>query len=316
MHDDNLQDAFISTNTLIFSQSVIRSLEDMIGTPFALDKTSFREAAFSSPFNMIAYIHFAGAIQGEYILSLDEITAAILIEAYEVGMSDDDLREIRSDYADFIKELLNLAVGQSISELEQSFGYLTYAPCTVVYGEIEFPDIMSGNVRIKSDTREILCGFALDFAKVKTGRKLEETLQELEKKTIEANKTRKEVDTILQLLPSALIAVNSDGKIIPGHGHKAASVLGYDSDKDIVGSDLVSLLELKEDASRVMEKFFKLFKTNDSFPFEEFLTMCEGKFVSQRGKIFKLDWLPVANDDANTLDKLLVIIEDITEKRG
>lgn len=313
MQEDGLQDAYISTNTLIFAQSVIRSLEDMIGMPFHLSKTSFREAAFSSPFKMIAYIHFAGAIQGEYILSLDEITAAMLIEAYEDGMSHDDLREMRSDYADFVKELLNLAVGQSIPELEQSFGCLTYAPCTVVYGEIEFPNIMSGNVRIESDPGEILCGFALDLAKVKIGRKLEETLRELEKKTIEANKARKEVKTILQLLPSALIAVNSDGKIIPGHSHRAASVLGYDPEKDIVGSDLASLLELKPDASTVMEKFFRLFKTNGSFPLEEFLTMCEGEFVSQRGKIFKLDWLPVANDEADALDKLLVIIEDITK---
>ncbi len=197
---DNLQDAYISTNTVIFAQRVIQSLEDMIGMPFELNRTSFREALFSSPFNMIAYIHFAGAIQGEYILALDEITAAKLTEVYEDEMSGKDLREMREDYGGFVKELLNLAVGQSISQLEHSFGYLTYTPCTVVYGEIDFPDVMSGNIRIESVPGEILCGFSLDLARLKIGRKLEETLQELEKKTLEANIVRKEVKTILQMV--------------------------------------------------------------------------------------------------------------------
>ncbi len=109
-----------------FAQTVICSLEDMVGISFGLNKSSFKKIPFSSPFNMTAYIHFAGTIQGDYILSLDEITAAKLAGVYEEGMSDNDLRKMREDYGGFIKELLNLAVGQAILELEQSFGCLTY----------------------------------------------------------------------------------------------------------------------------------------------------------------------------------------------
>ncbi len=110
------------------------------------------------------------------------------------------------------------------------------------------------------------------------------------------------------------MAVNSEGKIIPGHSRTAASVLGYDSDKEIVGSDLATLLKLKSEDTQILEKFFLMFKADAPFPFEELLTMCEGEFVSHRGHIYKLDWLPVADNKAKSLDKLLVIIEDITEK--
>ncbi|MDM8524619.1 hypothetical protein QUF80_14720 [Desulfococcaceae bacterium HSG8] len=300
---------YVGTNTIIFAQSVIQSLEDMIGIPFELNKASFKEVPFSSQFNMIACIHFSGVIQGDYILALDEIMAAKLADIYEEGMSDNELREMRDEYSGMIKELLNIAVGQSITELEQSFGDLTYTPCTMIYGEIEFPDFLSGNMIIEGDTGKIQCGFSLNLARLKIGQRLEEALHEVEKKMTEASKARKEVKTILQLVPSGLVAVSSEGKILPGYSRATASVVGHDTEKEIIGSDLGTLMKLKPDDSLALEKFFLLFKKNGSFPLEGLMKMCEGEFVNQDGKIFKLDWLPVVNDESESLEKLLVIIK-------
>ncbi len=314
--NNNSRNGYISTNAVFFAQSVIRSLEDMVGDPFVLNKSSFKEIPFSSRFNMIAYIHFSGTIQGDYILSLDEITAAKLIDAYESGMPENDLREMREDYGGFIKELLNLAVGQSILELEQSFGYLTYTPGTVIYGEVEFPDVTSGTIMIENEKGGILCGFSLNLAEVKIGRKLEETLQELEKKTIEANRTAKDVEGILNLIPSGLVAINSDAKILPGHSHSTAGIVGYDSGREIVGSDLATLLCLEPDTFQILIKWVhKVFLKHGSLPFEKLVLMCGNEFTNQRGKIFKLDWLPVINEKTGYMEKLLIIIQDFTEKR-
>ena len=151
---ENLQNNHVGIHTFVFAKNVIRTIKDMIGVSFILNENSFHQAPFSSNFHFIAYIHFAGAIEGDYLLSLDEILAIKLIDAYEDGMSDDDIREMRGDYGDFIKELLNTAVGISIIELEQTFGNLTYSSCVLVYGEIEFPDISTGNIKIKEKNGE------------------------------------------------------------------------------------------------------------------------------------------------------------------
>ncbi len=315
---DLSQIGYISTNTIIFAHSVIRSLEDMVGAAFALNKASFRETPFSSPFRMIAYIHFSGTIQGDYILGLDEMTAARLAGVCKHGMSDNDIHKMREDYGGFVKELLNLAVAQSILDIEQSFGNLTYIPATVVYGEIEFPDVMSGNVKIESEAGEIeiLCGFSLNLAKLKISRKLDETLRELEKRRIEANEVRENLENILQKLPTGVVAINSACKVLPGHSHATASVVGYDPDKEIEGTELTALLGLKQDDAHDMIKWIRLiFSAYDFFPFEKLLMMCKDEYANQQDKILRLDWLPVVNHKTKTLEKLQVLIDDVTEKR-
>ncbi|MDM8516243.1 hypothetical protein QUF76_08605 [Desulfobacterales bacterium HSG16] len=57
--------AYISTNTVLFAQNIIRSIEDMTGLSSVLNKASFKEKPFSTSFDMIVYIYFAGVIQGD-----------------------------------------------------------------------------------------------------------------------------------------------------------------------------------------------------------------------------------------------------------
>ncbi|MCP4348215.1 MAG: response regulator [Desulfobacterales bacterium] len=314
MHDLS-QIGYISTNTVIFARSVIQSLKDMVGISFMINKASFREAPFSPPFKMIAYIPFTGTIQGDYIISMDEIAAAKLSGVYKEGMSGNEILKMREDYGGFIKELLNLAAARSILGLEQSFGNLTYTPATLVYGEIEFPNVMSGNIRIESNKCKIQCGFSLNLAKLKIGRKLEETLKDLEKRKIEATEAQKDLENILQKLPTGVVAINSACKVLPGHGLSTASVLGYDPGEKIEGTDLSVLLGLAPDDSHNLTKWINLvFSAYDSFSFEKLLLLCEDEFANQHDKILRLDWVPVVNNKTGTLEKLQVIIEDITEK--
>nr|MEC4580655.1 PP2C family protein-serine/threonine phosphatase [Candidatus Parabeggiatoa sp.] len=199
-HLENSKNSHISTHTFVFAKNVIQTIKDMTSVSFLLNDDSFQERSFSSSFHMIAHIHFVGTIEGDYLLSLNEVLAAKLIDAYEDGMSDDNLREIREDYGDFIKEVLNTAVGRSITKLEQTFGNLTYTYCVLVYGEIEFPEVSSGGVKIEGENGEILCGFSLNLVKLKIGRRLEEAKAENLRMKMELDIARRLQEMVL---PSA-----------------------------------------------------------------------------------------------------------------
>lgn len=304
--------AYIGTNTVGFAQNVIQALNDMAGMSFNLDTTSFKERPFVSRFNMFASVHFMGTLQGDYIISMDEITALKLIDTYQEGMSHEQIRQSREEHGGFIKELLNLAVGESILELENTFGDLTFNPCTVIYGEIDLPEIKSGQIMLTSEAMEIQCGFSLNFAVVKIGRRLEETLQELERKNIEAKKNHKVVDNILRMIPSALVAVDPDGIILPGHSRTVRSLTGYTGENPVAGLTLPTLLDLHSGQSKIINSFFQIFDQNQPLLIDDLIMMCEGELHSKNGKIFKLRWLPVIDDQNMTLEKLLILIENIT----
>mgnify|MGYP003574347821 CR=1 FL=1 len=279
------QNTYIDTNTLIFAKSIIYALEDMLGISFVLNKTSFRKTTFSSPFDMVACIHFTGTVQGEYLLGLDEVLAAKLIEVYEEGMSKNDLCEMREDHGGFVKELLNIAVGLSIPELEQSFGDLTHASGILIYGEIDLPDVKSGSVLIESEQGKILCGFSLNLAQVKIGRTLEKTLQQLEQITTEAKNAHKTVKTVLRLFNSASIAVTPEGKILPGCSHSPASIVGLDPDKEIVGMDVTTLLDLNSSDSHKLNHVLQEIKKSDFFSVKEIPLLEKTEFTNKQGKV-------------------------------
>ena len=314
--DNDQPRAYIGTNTVLFAQSIMRSLEDMIGLSPVLNKESFREKAFSTGFDMIIYIHFAGIIQGDYLISMDESTAAKLIEVYEDGMTNEALKEMREDYTGFIKELLNTAVGLSIPELEQIFGNLTYSSSIVVYGKIEFPDVTAGDLIIESKAGNIQCGFAIDLVKLKIGQKLEECMCMIRDVRNQAAMARKEVDTILQIVPTCLVAVSPDGTILPGYSRQARALAGIEPDGDIVGLHLHDFLSLVAEDRQAMASFFTFLSekeclSRETFPFDEVQRMCDGNFHTKHGKIFKLEWLPMVNEEKLCLEKLIVIVETI-----
>lgn len=317
---NNMPQVYIGTNTVVFAQSAIRTLEDMTGIAAVMNKGTFKERPFSTVLNMTVYIHFAGFIQGDYAISMNEATAAGLIDAYEDGMTDEELLEMREDYTGFVKEYLNTAVGLSITELEQVFGALTYSSSIVVYGKIEFPDVTSGSVVLESRAGDIQCAFSINFAKLKIGQKLEECMELVEQVNRKLNLVKREVDTILQLVPTCLVAVNAQGSILPGHSRHASEVLGYEADYIIVGLHLSDFLSLESDDRQSMDRFFELLRerscmTYESFPFQELQWMCDGQVMGQNGKHYRLDWLPVISEENSCMKKLIITVEDITNLR-
>jgi CheY-specific phosphatase CheX len=181
----HIPDNFLLANTTIFAQNVCKSIEEMAGKGYLIQKGSTREESFTYSHGMTIFINYYGSIQGDYLLSMDLQTAAKLAGLWREGFKDADLREKAETCNGFLTEMLNTAVGSSIIQLEKQFNDLTYVGANVVYGEIFFPRSQSGGITIEGQAGKILCVFAINLATLEIGRKLEESLKTIQKLTKE-----------------------------------------------------------------------------------------------------------------------------------
>lgn len=162
----------------IFAKSVADCLRDMLGAEIVVDpRLETRSFLPSHPLTVM--IHFTGPVQGEYAVSLEESTAAFLIGAWSEGVSREQLKSLRNDFGGMLKEMLNAAVGQAIPHLEARVDRLTYHPPLIIFGELEYPDVPSGLVRLSTGSGEIECSFVLDMAGTEAERMLTRAMDDL-----------------------------------------------------------------------------------------------------------------------------------------
>jgi signal transduction histidine kinase/CheY-specific phosphatase CheX len=317
---ENNKNIYLYANTVFFAQKVCQTIGDISGIPFLTKKDTIREQPFMTQHEMIAYIHVSGSIQGDYIVALDEKVACRFIGAYNDGMSEASIRELREEYSGFVKELLNISVGQAVVELEKSFGNLTFSTPTVVYGKVDFPEVMAGAIDAAGDIGVIQCAFSLNMANLKIGKKLDEALQDLEKKAAEAREAHQNIQNMLTIYPSGLVTINSSGVILPGQSVATASVVGLDPATSIVGLKLADILGISRNVADDLEKWLGLvYNKFNQMSFDDIVFLCPiGVFENERNRILKMGWLPIvkSNDDetGKTLEKMLVVIEDITKQ--
>jgi signal transduction histidine kinase/CheY-specific phosphatase CheX len=321
MMQENSKNIYLYANTVYFAQKLCQTINDITGVPFLIKKETVREQTFAAAHEMIAYIHVSGSIQGDYIISLNEKLACRLIGAYNDGMGDQEVRELREQYAGCVKELLNVAVGQSVVELEKSFGNLTFSSPTVVYGKIDFPEVMSGSIDIEGAGGIVQCAFSLNMANLKIGKKLEEALQDLERKTKEAHEAQRNIQNMLTIYPSGLVTINDNGEILPGHSKATAAVVGLPADTPIIGLKLSEILGISAHVADEWEKWLGLvYSKFAALSFEDIVFLCPiNEFENDRAKVLKIGWLPIvkgAEDGGKLgLERMLVVIEDITKQR-
>jgi CheY-specific phosphatase CheX len=266
---------YLKANTVLFAQKTCEALSDMCGAQFLPLKETIREGAFTSPYHVIIYISFTGAIQGHYLLSFNEDVVLKLIGAYDERMTPQQVRDLREDFSGLLKETLNLAVGQSIEELEKSFHNLSFTPSTVVYGEIEFPNIMSGSIAIEGREGTMLCGFLLNLANLKIKEKLDEALHEVEVQTREAEESRRNIESILSLLPTGLLAINAQGIILPGFSKSTQSIIGLSPEEEVIGRYLPECIGARQEDHTAWKNWLVMvFTKYNDLPFADIKALC------------------------------------------
>ncbi len=188
-------------NTMAFAKSVAQTIYDMAGADYQVHEDSFREMKYRFPAMMHAIIRFYGIIQGEYILSIKEETAAKLAQVFEEGIRPDELKKHREEYEGFVSEVVNVAAGQAIQYLKKEFEELTVLPGKIIYGEMVYPDIPTGYLELEGGTGTVVCCFLLNLVNLKIGKKLQEAWDEVQSKEQGIEQVRKSMKQIMVALP-------------------------------------------------------------------------------------------------------------------
>ena len=311
----------MEANTLVrhaesFAGAVCNNIRDMVGSDLAPDATSLGEIRFQPSLPMTVMIHFTGAIQGEFAVSLDETTAARMIGAWSEGMTDDELHAQRGDYGGFLKEALNTSVGQVIPGLEAEFDALTFLPPVVIWGTLEYPDVPCGCMKAIGDAGGIECYFVLNMMGLELGERLQAAIQSLRESVQEAGAAKRSVTSMLEAFPLGLVTVDRTGIVRPGHARRTASAVGLREGDQLAGIHLVELLGFDDGMRRDMGLWLEIVHDrHGQIPFRDLLGLCPvSEKENRRGNLLKLDWVPLL-DESSRLDGLLLMIEDITEKR-
>ncbi len=299
-----------------FAEDVCANLRDMVGCELHPDEDSICQAKFNPDRGMVVMIHFTGAIQGEYAVSMSEEVAARMLGIWAEGMDSDAIKSMRGDFGGFIKEALNTSVGQTISVLERDFDALTFLPPVVVYGEIDYPDVPSGKMTLKGDFGEVDCFFVLNMMGLELGERLQAVIQALGESAREASAAKRSVSSMLEAFPAGLVSIDRFGKIRPGFGKKTPDTVGLDREVSIPGMHVVELLGLDDKIRKDTDKWLEVvYDKWGVIPFKDIVNLSPITEVANfRGITFRPEWVPLQLEDGK-LDGLMLMIEDVTEKR-
>lgn len=242
--DKNINTSFqdlISDNTLKFSESVSGMLEGMFGPSFIPDKNVNLESGVMSDKNFFVSIFFTGMVYGEYLLVMNEETAASILGQTLKDKSGVELEQARLEISSAFCELLNMVVGESIVGLIRVYQKITLTPPRSFFGSINYPKVMTGKTTLRMGTDNIDCYLYVDRMKLDIASSYKEALV----KVLHAHKELKEAMNKLQLQQTILVQsekMAALGTMAAGVAHEintplaTVSVIG-DNLKDMVSEE-------------------------------------------------------------------------------
>ena len=155
------QDTILRNNTSLFVRNVQQVLKDMADVDLhILSKAQETASLLHRKNGMVVISHFSGMIQGDFLLSTDEETAA---EIAGIHASPATIVAQRETYAGFMCEALNTCVHLSIGDLEEMFGALTILPPAWIFGEYHSADYISGVGVVSGVCGDITCSLSLNL---------------------------------------------------------------------------------------------------------------------------------------------------------
>lgn len=238
----------ISDHTQIFAKIVERTLADMLGITTDEIRPVEETMSVVTAKNFIVSIYYTGTVYGEYLLAMDEETAARAL-GLPTPVAEDSRQEVRDEICDALAELLNTVVGESIVHLHKSYAKLTVTAPRIYFGSIRYPKFRTGKVTIATAVGPIECHFCLDLMRLDLATSYSEAMESL----LEVNSKLKEANRHLAEQQAQLVHTErlaSVGILASGVAHEINNPLFY------VDANLNSL----EDYIQVIESTLRLYE--------------------------------------------------------
>lgn len=149
-------------NTNFFSEKTLETLNIFAPGEYKKQNSFSRTEGNLLIDKVIVSILFTGTVYGEYVLAIDKSSAVYLCSC----MGESSSQNQHEEFLQKLGEILNLIVGQSVTELNNSFEKLTITAPKVVYGTTVLPKIQTGHVGLGSKYGNIECLLYIDQMKL------------------------------------------------------------------------------------------------------------------------------------------------------
>lgn len=149
-------------NTKLFSEKTLEVLEIFAPGNYKKENDFSLSQGNYLIDKVIVSILFTGTVYGEYVLAIDKPSAVYLCSCVGENSSQNQHEE----FLQKLGEILNLIVGQSVTELNNSFEKLTITAPKVVYGTTVLPKIQTGHVVLSSKYGNVECLLYIDQMKL------------------------------------------------------------------------------------------------------------------------------------------------------
>lgn len=239
----------LSNHTEIYAEIVSRTLTDMFGIEAPAAPGFVETNSVQTEKTFIISIYYTGTVYGEYLIAMDETTAAKIIGIDE-EITDENRQAIREDICDAMSETLNTIVGEAIVNLQETYAKLTITAPRIYFGEIRYPQFRTGRSLLTTDAGEVECHFCLDLMRLDLAASYTEAMESLVDVNTQLKNANKHLaDQQAQLVHSAKMA--SVGVLASGVAHEINNPLFF------VDANLTTLT----DYLKVIESTLGLYET-------------------------------------------------------
>ena len=239
----------VSKNSASFATITSRTCSDMFGVEPLSQSEMVETNSVDTRKSFIISIYYTGTVYGEYLLAMDESTAARII-GIEDEITDENRDSIREDVCDAMSEMLNTIVGEAIVGLQESYAKLTITAPRIFFGEIRYPKFRTGKVALQTEAGEIECHFCLDLMRLDLAASYTEAMDSLVNVNTQLKEANRHLaDQQAQLVHSAKMA--SVGVLASGVAHEINNPLFF------VDANLTTLT----DYIKVIESTIGLYET-------------------------------------------------------
>ena len=228
-------------HTELYLECVQRRLEGMFDLSECTRSQAIETRSLETKKSFIVSIYYTGTVYGEYILAMDEETAAKVL-GMETPIASLDRQKVREDICDAFTEALNMVVGESIVDLRREYPKLTFASPRVFFGEVRYPAFRTGKGTIETSAGPIECHVCVDSMRLDLATSYDEVIRSL----LDVNEKLKDANRHLaeqqaQLVQSEKLA--SVGMLAAGVAHEINSPLFFvDSNLNVL-NDYIGIIE-------------------------------------------------------------------------